>query len=101
MAITIVDTGGSLKITNGTQVRHIVKSQILEVAVIKTNIVKIDIGKSALQNVFITYGDVTTPSTGSPAALRDAIADMLAPADPSTGGATEAKQDTEITKLTD
>jgi hypothetical protein len=101
MAITIENTGASLKITNGTEVRHITKSQILEVAVIKTTIIKLDIGKTALQNVFISYGDVTIPSTANPAALRDTIANMLTPETGASGGATETKQDTQITKLTD
>jgi hypothetical protein len=101
MAIDITNNGGSIKVKNGTQVRHISKNQVLEVTVIKNTIIKIDLGKGALQNVFIDYGVVTTPVTGNAAALRDAIADMLTPATGPTGGATEAKQVEEISKLTD
>src|ERR1051325_10295605 len=80
MATTITDTGASLKITIGTQERSIIKAQIIEISVIKTNIVKIDIGLGVLHNVFVTHGDVTAPLTPSPEALRDALIAMLSPA---------------------
>lgn len=101
MPITIVDNNGSIKITNGTQVRNVMKSQIIEVSVIKTNIIKIDIGQGALHNIFIPHGDVTAPVTANPAALRDAISSMLDPEEAGSmaGYATEAKQDNEITQL--
>lgn len=90
MATTIADNGASIKITIGTQVRNIIKSQIIEISVIKTNIVKIDIGQGALQNIFIPHADVTSPDTANAEALRDAINTMLAPLVTST--ATEQKQ---------
>jgi hypothetical protein len=101
-ATTIVDNGGSIKITIGTVIRNITKAQIVEVSVIKTTIIKIDIGQGALHNIFIPFGDVTAPSTANAGALRDAIAAFL----PTGGGgagagnATEAKQIEEITLLT-
>ena len=48
MGTEITNNGASLKIKNGTLVRNIMKNQILEIAVVKTNIIKIDIGKGAL-----------------------------------------------------
>lgn len=98
--IQITDNGASIKVVNGTQVRNITKSQIVEVEVIKGTTVKIDIGQGNLENVFIPFADVTVPVVANVGALRDAINDMMAPPSGATGGATEAKQDTEIAKLT-
>lgn len=98
MAIEITNNGASLKIKNGTQVRNIMKSQIQEIVVVKTNIIKIDIGKGALYNVFIPYVDVTVPVAADPEALKDAINDMMS-ATAIIGTATEAKQIEEINKL--
>lgn len=90
-ATTIVDNGASIKITIGTQVRNIIKAQIIEISVIRTNIIKIDIGQGALDNIFIPYADVTAPVTANPEALRDAINTLLTPA-ANAQTATEAKQ---------
>jgi molybdopterin-binding protein len=97
MAIEITNNGASLKIKNGTQVRNIMKSQIQEIVVVKTDTVKIDIGKGALYNVFIPFADVTIPAVANVDALRDAINEMLSSAQ--AGIATEAKQIEEISKL--
>jgi hypothetical protein len=100
--VQIADNGASIKITTGTQVRNISKAQIVEVAVIKTSTIKIDIGQGNLNNIFFDFASVTSPVTANAGALRDVINDMMAPAATgSTGNATEAKQDTEITKLDD
>lgn len=99
MATLISDNGASIKLTIGTQVRNIFKSQIVEIAVIKTNIIKIDIGMGSLYNIYIPYADVTSPVTASPEALRDAISALLPNSSNSggtSGGATEAKQIQEI-----
>jgi hypothetical protein len=98
MAIEITNNGASLKIKNGLQIRNIMKAQIIEIVVVKTNIIKIDIGKGALYNIFIPYADVTVPITADPEALKDAINDLLAAAS-IAGNATEAKQIEEIGKL--
>lgn len=90
-ATTITDNGASIKLTIGTQVRNIIKAQIIEISVIKTNIVKIDIGQGALHNIFIPFGDVTAPLTSDPEALRDAINGFLTPASMGVT-ASEAKQ---------
>src|SRR5688500_8265241 len=104
MAIRIDDNNSSIKITKDAVVRNLMKSQIIEISVIKNNIVKIDIGQGALHNIFIPYAEVTFPVTANPAALRDAISALLNPvADAGGGGtdglATEAKQDSELAKL--
>lgn len=101
MATTITNNGASIKIDNGTTIRNIMKNQIIEVSVIKTNVIKIDIGQGALNNVFIPYATVTSPVTASPDELRDAINDFMANTVNSgsgAGGATESKQDTQISK---
>ncbi len=98
MAIEITNNGASLKIKNGALIRNIMKNQILEIVVVKTNIIKIDNGKGVLYNLFIPYADVTIPVTADPEALKDAINDMMA-VSVIVGNATEAKQIEEIVKL--
>ena len=94
----ILNNGASLKIINGTAIRLIYKSRIREIMVIKTNIIKVDLGLGALHNVFIDYTSVTNPVTANPDALRDAINTMLQNA-ATAGGATEQKQIDGITEL--
>lgn len=98
MATEISNNGASLKIKNGAQVRDIMKHQIQEIVVVKTDIIKIDIGKGALYNVFIPFADVTIPLVADIDALREAINDMLTTASVA-GNATEAKQIEEIAQL--
>src|SRR5687767_15151555 len=97
MATEISNNGASLKIKIGAQVRDIMKHQIQEIVVVKTDTIKIDIGKGALYNVFIPFADVTVPLVADVDALREAINDMLAAS--VAGNATEAKQIEEIAKL--
>ena len=98
MATTITNNGASLKIDNGTQVRNLMKSQIIEISVIKTNVIKFDIGQGPLHNVFVPYAEVTEPVAASPEALRDALNEMMA-SSLASGTATEAKQIEEINSL--
>ena len=98
----IMNNGGSIKLIEGAQIRNVNKAQIKLVEVIKTNIIKIDIDKGALGNIFLPYASVTNPATADANALAEAITAML----PSGGGggggggdATEAKQDAIITIL--
>ncbi len=98
MGLEITNNGASLKIFDGTNTRNIMKNQIQEISVIKTNIIKIDIGKGALNNVFINFPDVTNPVVASVDLLRAAINDMLA-STVAAGTATEAHQLEEIAKL--
>lgn len=91
----ILNDGAAIKIINGTQSRDVLKYQIKVVEVIKTNIIKIDIGAGALGNIFVPYAAVTNPNTASPEALKDAILAMLPSSSTGAAGmATEAKQDT-------
>jgi hypothetical protein len=98
MTTQITNNGASIKIDNGTAIRNIMKSQIIEIVIVKTNILKIDIGKGALYNLFIPFADVTVPATANPETLKDAINTMLSTA-ASGGTATEEKQLIEIEKL--
>ena len=94
MATTITDAGASILITEGSQApRNILKSQIIELTIFKNNVIKIDIGKGALENIFIPYGEVTQPITAGPAALREAINNMLSSGVIGEGYATALKQD--------
>lgn len=103
MATKITDNGAIIKIERGSGIINLTKQQILFVTVIKTNIIKIDIGQGPLGNVFIPYGDVTVPATANPEALRVAIDEMRTSVGGSSGGtvggATEAKQDIGLGKL--
>lgn len=97
MATQITNNGASLKITSGAQIRDIMKSQVIEISVVKTNIIKIDIGKGALYNVFIPFADVTEPVAADPETLKEAINAMIASSP--AGTATEARQVEQTVKL--
>jgi len=99
MATRIINNGETLKVIIGEVTRLIVKTQIREITIIKTNVVKIDIGQG-INNLFIPYTDVVLPATAAPDALAAAINDMLTDP-PVTGGATERKQDDIIEELGD
>jgi|SRR6218665_424869 len=88
MAIQLANNASSIRITDGSIVRDLIKSQIIEIALIKTNIVKIDIGKGALHNVFIPYSQVSSPITGAPHVLINTMIDWLM----YDGKATEQRQ---------
>ncbi len=98
MPTQIINDGASLKIVNGTLVRNIVKSQIREISVVKTNIIKIDIGKGALYNVFFAYADVTVPVAADPETLKEAVIAMLSTG-AAGGAATEANQLDQTAKI--
>ncbi len=101
----ITDNGAIIKIERSTGIINLTKTQILFVTVIKTNIIKIDIGQGPLGNVFIPYAEVQTPATANPEALKVAIDEMRTSTGTSgggggtVGGATESKQDIELGKL--
>ena len=91
MPTQIINNGSNLKIVTSTTTRYILKSQIIEVEVVRDTIIKIDIGQGALYNIFIDQIEVTAPISISAADLRDKIMDMLQSV--SAGGlATEQKQ---------
>ena len=99
MAVEIINNGATIKIIKDGASKLISKIQIREISVVNTNIIKLDTGQG-LYNTFITFADVTNPVTANPDALRDAINSMLASGGTvGSGGATEAKQDSEITEL--
>lgn len=97
----VVNNGGSIKLIEGAQIRNVNKAQIKLVEVIKTNIIKIDIDKGALGNIFFPYASVTSPATADPNALAEAITAMLPSGAGGGGGgdASEAKQDATIAIL--
>lgn len=61
MAIELDNLGMTIRITNGSSIRDVVKLQIKEIAIIKTNIIKIDIGGGALRNIFLPFSQITNP----------------------------------------
>ena len=100
MPVQIVNNGATLKITTSGVSRLISKSQIYEISVIKTNIIKLDLGLGAWHSVYITYADVDSPVTATPEALRDSINAMLpSSSGGSSGTATDTNQLSEITQL--
>jgi hypothetical protein len=98
MTTQIENNGNSLKITSDGNDRFIMKSQISEVEIMHDTIIKIDIGKGALNNVFIDQLEVTLPQTNTAKDLRDEILAMLQ-ATVGTGLATEIKQTEQTTEL--
>jgi hypothetical protein len=97
MAVQIVNSGAAIKITTNGAVRRILKSQIWEISVIKTNVIKLDLGQGALHNIYINFSDVDSPVTATPDALCDNINNMMQSL--VSGGATEQNQLSEITQL--
>ncbi len=96
----IINNGASLKIISADGTRNILKQEITEISVIKDTLIKIDIGRGALDNVFINYPDVAIPQAPTPDALVDAINAMLlnTPVIP-PGISTELNQQKEIADL--
>jgi hypothetical protein len=98
MATQIINNGASLKIKTDAQVRNIMKHQIVEIGIVKNNLLKIDIGKGALYNIFISFPDVVSPVATDIESLKDMVNDMLAGTS-GVGTATEARQIDEIDTL--
>lgn len=98
MATQIENNNNNLKITVDGSSRFIMKSQISEVEIAYGNIIKIDIGKGALNNVFVDQVDVTLPVSTDVTDLRDKILAMLQPV-AGSGNATEAKQTEQTIEL--
>lgn len=94
MAVTIEDNGAKIRITSGTEVRNVMKSHIREIEVIKTNIIKIDIGRGALENIFIVFADVSAPLKPDPESLRDALLVFL-----ESSGGSLAKEDKQVQEI--
>lgn len=100
MATQISDSGVSLKITTNGAVKYVTKSSILTVSVLTGTIIKIDIGRGALYNIYINQTDVTSPASGTVGDLRDQILAMLQPTGSGGGDATAANQLAQTTELT-
>jgi hypothetical protein len=98
MAIQIENKDNALKITNNLNSRFIMKAQIVVVEIAYDSTIMIDIGKGALNNIFIDQTEVTLPTSTDASDLRDKILAMLAPASVS-GLATEQKQTEQTTEL--
>ena len=91
MTTQIENTSNSLKITTDGNERFVMKSQISEVEILHDTVIKIDIGKGALNNVFIDQLEVTLPVSTDVKDLRDKILLMIMPS-VGAGLATEGKQ---------
>jgi hypothetical protein len=76
MAIEIFNSGSSLKITNGSLIRHLMKSHIKEVSIVRSTILWISVGNS-LKDIYLDQLNVENPASTSPANLRDQILAML------------------------
>lgn len=98
MATQIENNNNNLKITIDGNSRFVMKAQISEVEIAYGNIIKIDIGKGALNNVFIDQADVTIPVSTDVTDLRDKILTMLQPV-VGSGNATELKQTEQLQEL--
>lgn len=96
MGVEILNQGASIKVVTNGVARYVTKFQIKEIAIIKDEYVKLDIGQG-LYNIFIHHPEVTTPATANVEELREAINTMLETAH--AGAATEAKQNAEIEEL--
>lgn len=95
----IINNGASLKIIQDGFSRNILKMQVKEVSVLINTIIKIDIGKGALSNIFLEFNDVSNPQTSNPEALVEAINQMLQTNANISGVATERNQEIEISEL--
>jgi hypothetical protein len=62
---------------NDVKVLMVVKEQIKTVDIIKSNIVRIDIGEGPLKNIYLNYQEVTFPTVTSAEQLRDHIISLL------------------------
>jgi hypothetical protein len=98
MAVEIVDTGVSLKITTDGAVRYVVKSQIREVGVIRDTIIKIDLGRGSLYDEYIDQSVVDVPLSQGVQDLCDQLNAMLQ--SNLAGFATSKKQDDQMTQIT-
>lgn len=95
MPTAINDNGATLRIDTDGRSRFIQKSQILEIAVIKTSVIKIDVRMGALYNIYIPHAQVSSPLLATPEELRDALIAMLpvtSGGSGTPGGATEVRQ---------
>lgn len=101
MSTQITDVGVSIKIVTNGKPRFVQKTNIKTVEVLINTIIKIDIGKSSLYNIYVDRADVTIPASIDVNDLRDQIHTMLQPVGGGGGGdATAANQLTQTAELT-
>lgn len=77
MGIEISNSGPKIILKNGTLTRHILKSCIREVTLLRGTILKIEVSDQPLKNIYVDQANVTEPVSGSPGALRNLILTML------------------------
>ena len=77
MTIEIINNGASLKIITDSVACYIAKSQVRGISIISEGIIQLDIGQGNLNNIFISYAEVSTPQTASPEQLMEVINSML------------------------
>src|SRR6266700_4012410 len=87
----IIDDGSCIRIEQESAVLVIAKAHIKTIDILHENIVRIDIGEGVLKSIYANYRDVTDPTVGSAAELRDSIKAMIASIITGTGG-TEPEQ---------
>jgi hypothetical protein len=76
MSIQVSEEGDSLIIKNGTKERFIIKSHVREINIVRSSILRIDVG-DPLKNVYLDRTLVTFPESSSDANLREKIFFML------------------------
>jgi hypothetical protein len=97
MAVEIVDTGASLKITTDGVIRYVVKNQIREISIVRDTIIKLDLGKGSLYDDYIDQSSVDVPQSKSVQDLSDQLNAMLQT--DLAGFATAKKQDDQMTQV--
>lgn len=94
----IVNDGASIRIITNGDVLLVNKLHIKTIDTIRDDVVRLNIGEGALRNVYIKFSSLINPNGMANATdLRDALNLMLQSS--VNGGATEAKQDTELEVL--
>lgn len=92
MATQMIDDGSEIKIVTNGVPKIVTKANVKTVEVLINTIIKIDIGKDPLHNIYVDQSTVDNPVTVSPADLRDKIALMLQPVAGTGTTATAANQ---------
>lgn len=99
MATQIIDKGVSLEIITDGVPKFVIKANIKTVEVLIGSIIKIDIGKGSLYNIYVDQVLVTEPVSTDPNDLRDKIVAMLQSAPGNAAGATAENQLLQTTEL--
>jgi len=99
MSVQILDSGVSLEIITNGITKSVLKTNIKTVEVLINTMIKIDIGKSSLYDIYVDQLLVTNPVSSGPADLKAKIMVMLQPLAIVGSGATEANQLLQIAEL--